>query len=147
MKKLLFAILLSLPIMAVAGGDDAKYLAGAVPQKDGIVVFEKSFSVPGKTKAQMHDMLKTYLTQLVTQSIPGPTAYARMNMDTPDTIAARCCEMVFRSVDSFLRDLRQTRLLGLHQEADAPQPTWYAPQESRVSKQNGRSLPYPWMDC
>ena len=103
MKKLLFAILLSLPIMAVAGGDNAKYLAGAVPQKDGIVVFEKSFSVPGKTKAQMHDMLKTYLTQLVTQSIPGPTAYARMNMDTPDTIAARCCEwLVFKKKPLYL---------------------------------------------
>ena len=27
---------------------------------------------------------------------------------------------------------RQTRLLGQYQETDAPQPSWHAPQESRV---------------
>ena len=36
--------------------------------------------------------------------------------------------------DKLVSDLRQARLLGLHQEADAPQPPRHAPQESRVSR-------------
>ena len=53
--------------------------------------------------------------------------------------------MVFRSVDSFLRDLRQTRLLGLHQEADEYGTTRYAIKENGLSKQTNRSLSYTWL--
>lgn len=36
---------------------DAKYLAGAVPEVDGRVVFEKTIQAPGKTQQQIFDLL------------------------------------------------------------------------------------------
>ena len=36
---------------------DAKYLLGAVPEKDGIVTFTKTFRVPGKTQAEIFPVI------------------------------------------------------------------------------------------
>ena len=47
--------------------DMSKYLAGAVPQQNGIVIFEKSYEVPNKTQAEIYESLKTYLTEAVLQ--------------------------------------------------------------------------------
>ena len=50
-----------LPFAMLAQNDDmAKYLKGAVPVVNGQVVFEKSYEVPGKTKAELYDLLKDY---------------------------------------------------------------------------------------
>ena len=46
--------------------------------------------------------------------------------------------MEFRSVDSFLRDLRQTRLLGLHQEADEYEPLRDGAPAGRLPEQADR---------
>ena len=40
--------------------DMSKYLAGAVPEKDGMVVFDKSYDVPNKTKGEIYSLLKKY---------------------------------------------------------------------------------------
>ncbi len=82
MKKLLMIAVMWLPVVAMAQNDwevpdkvettvtgteaeaaaaipnpDAKYLTGAVPVKDGKVVFEQTFNVPGKSADQIYDIL------------------------------------------------------------------------------------------
>ena len=40
--------------------DISKYLAGAVPVENGVVVFRKSYKAEGKTKEQLYALLKDY---------------------------------------------------------------------------------------
>ena len=40
-----------------SANSEAKYLAGAVPEVNGKVVFQKEIAAPGKTKAQIYDIL------------------------------------------------------------------------------------------
>lgn len=42
------------------------YLKGAVTEKNGVVVFEETFIVPGKSKADIFDSLKNYTQSIVT---------------------------------------------------------------------------------
>lgn len=66
MKQIiLFAALLCLPLCLMAGKrdymKDPKYLLGAVPEVDGIVTFQKSFSVTDKSEQQIYDILHAYI--------------------------------------------------------------------------------------
>ena len=45
------------------------------------------------------------------------------------------------------RDLRQTRLPGLHQEADEYEPLRDGAPAGRLPEQADRESPYTWMDC
>lgn len=67
MKKLLLVTLCALiPFLAIestAQDDVNKYLAGAVPIKNGIIVFEKEYKVPGKSKAEIFSKLKDYVQE------------------------------------------------------------------------------------
>ena len=48
LTQVLFALFcLCMPALLHAQRDDSKYLAGAVPEADGKVVFTKDFSIPG----------------------------------------------------------------------------------------------------
>lgn len=80
MKKLLIAVLLSLPLGAVAQNDweipdaptseavkenpDQKYLAGAVPMENGKVVFHKVISAPGKSAEEVYNILLDFTTRM-----------------------------------------------------------------------------------
>lgn len=44
---------------------DAKYLKGAVPEVNGKVVFTKHINAPGKSAAQIYDILHQYLQKMV----------------------------------------------------------------------------------
>ena len=62
MKKILFLLTFCLlagvqTVSAQRRDDLSRYLAGAVPVVDGYVQFEKSFTVKGKTKAEIHQAL------------------------------------------------------------------------------------------
>lgn len=64
-RKLLI-ILALLPLFAVAQNkaEESKYLAGAVPvNAQGIVYFSHDYECPGKTKAEVYDLLKAYVEQ------------------------------------------------------------------------------------
>ncbi|MBQ8502183.1 MAG: DUF4468 domain-containing protein [Bacteroides sp.] len=66
MKKLthiLFAfVCLCIPNLLLADdNEDSRYLAGAVPEVDGKVVFTKEFSVPGMSQEAIYDRLKEWL--------------------------------------------------------------------------------------
>ena len=63
MKKIFIAFMLMLPILATAKNPvDAKYLKGGVPEENGIIVFRKSFSVPGKQTDQIYSTLYKYVS-------------------------------------------------------------------------------------
>ena len=73
--------------------DDSKYLKGAVPEVNGMVTFSKSFSVPGKTEAELRDVMNDFVNKLVENSIPAPGNYARMmEEEGSNDITARVCE-------------------------------------------------------
>ncbi len=66
MKRILILLMLALPVMVMAGKrDDSKYLKGAVPEQNGIVTFTQTFSVPGKTQADIYPVMQAYVKQLV----------------------------------------------------------------------------------
>ena len=44
---------------------NAKYLKGAVPEVDGKVVFSTHITAPGKTAAQVYDILHTYIQKMM----------------------------------------------------------------------------------
>ena len=77
MKKTLFAILLCLPVAMTAQNTwempeeaettvnpDQKYLAGAVPEVDGRVVFHTVVDAPGKSASQVYAIVKGYLQKM-----------------------------------------------------------------------------------
>ena len=78
MKKILFAILMCLPMTmtaqntweiqknenGVAANPDAKYLTGAVPVADGKVVFETTIEAPGKSAEQIYQTLHKCLNDM-----------------------------------------------------------------------------------
>ena len=99
MKTLFLSLLmlLSLNAKAATAVNDSKYLAGAVPEENGIVTFKKSFSVPSKTEAELQETMRQYINQLVDNSIPAPGNYARIMEDSEAGITARVCEwMIFK---------------------------------------------------
>ncbi len=120
MKHILIALLLVLPLCLSAKGDnDSKYLAGAVPEEDGMIVFKKSFRVPNKSEQQIHDVLYTWADALVKNSIPAPGNYARVMDDSSDSIVARVCEwMVFKKKALYLDRARFRYQMTINLDAD-----------------------------
>ena len=54
MKRTFLALLLLLPVLAMAKGPvSAKYLKGGVPEENGVIVFRKSFSIPNMQEEQI----------------------------------------------------------------------------------------------
>ena len=92
MKKLLFAILLSLPMMVMAERDDSKYLAGAVPEVNGIVTFTQTFSVPGKSQAEIYPVMQSYVKKLVAEG--RQDLRTRVVSDENNTIVANVEEIM-----------------------------------------------------
>lgn len=59
-------IMMAVPLVAMAQKkDDSKYLAGAVPEHNGIVTFTQTFSVADKTQAQIYPVMQAYVKGLV----------------------------------------------------------------------------------
>ncbi len=68
LKKVFVFAMLLLPFATAAQAQkegDEKYLAGAVPVKNGIVVFDKTYNVSGKSKFELFDALKAYAQTLI----------------------------------------------------------------------------------
>lgn len=66
MKKLFLALMLMLPLTGVAKGpENPKYLLGAVPEENGVIVFRKSFSVPGMPKERIFSTLSNFIEKAV----------------------------------------------------------------------------------
>ena len=102
MKQLiLFAALLCLPLFLTSGKktkDDSKYLLGAVPEVEGVVTFQKNFSVTDKSEQQIYNILLAYITDSIAgKSIQGPST--RIISKENGSIVARVEEyMTFHKV-------------------------------------------------
>ncbi len=120
MKHLLISLLLLLPLALNAKAkDDSKYLAGAVPEVDGQIVFSKTFRVPGKTQQEIHDILEAWANGLVEASIPAPGSYARVMGSSEDTIVVRVCEwIVFKKKPLYLDRTRFRYQLTVNLDGD-----------------------------
>lgn len=64
------------------------YLKGAVTEKNGVVVFEEIFIVPGKSKAEIFDSLKNYIQSIVTGENHLPQSRITELSPNKDIIAA-----------------------------------------------------------
>lgn len=76
MRFLLLLLLACTPLMAAAQHTEKPlqhYLAGAVPERDGMVVFEDTIAVPHLSKAQIYERLHAFTTGLieVEQKLPA----------------------------------------------------------------------------
>ena len=78
MKRMMIALLLSLPMMVSAQENswekpkaqtqqntEQKYLAGAVPEVNGKVTFTTTISAPGKSSQQIYDIMLGQLNELL----------------------------------------------------------------------------------
>lgn len=92
MKKILFILLCMPAIIASAANENPKYLRGAVPERDGIVTFTQTFSVPGKNQADIYPVVKTYIQQLVTNA--RQDLRTRIVSDQDNTIVANVEEIM-----------------------------------------------------
>ena len=64
------------------------YLKGAVTEKNGVVVFEETFIVPGKSKVDIFDSLKNYTQSIVTGENHLPQSRITELSPNNDIIAA-----------------------------------------------------------
>lgn len=86
MKHLILTLLLAFAFGSVnaqtANYTDTKYLAGAVPEENGNVVFRQSFSCPGKLKEEIYPALEAYTKSLLTSDVH--LQQCRITQATPD---------------------------------------------------------------
>lgn len=95
MKKFFLALLVGMPL-AVAAQDntwerietevstqnpDQKYLAGAVPEVDGKVVFTTSVEAPGKSAAQVYEAVLAYMQKMLRE--PNQLEQSRVVLERP----------------------------------------------------------------
>ena len=88
MKKIILAAMMLIPMASMAQdntweqpqvtNNDAKYLVGAVPEVDGRVVFQTTISAPGKTAAQIFDLLNADLQKMTKE--PNQIAQSRVSL-------------------------------------------------------------------
>ena len=64
-------LLLCVPMLAFAKEkrDDSKYLAGAVPEVNGQVLFQQTFAVKDKNKQEIYAVMKEYIRQMTKEEI------------------------------------------------------------------------------
>ena len=90
MKKLILAVALCTPLMAMAQNTweapqvnskkvvDQKYLVGAVPEENGKVVFKTTIEAPGKSADQIFRIVSDYLKQMTKE--PNQTEQSRITV-------------------------------------------------------------------
>ena len=85
-------LLFAIPFLAMAQKDDSQYLAGAVPEQNGIVTFTQTFSVPGKTQADIYSVMLNYVKTLVANG--RQDLRTRLVSDTDNTVVANVEEIM-----------------------------------------------------
>ena len=123
MRQLIIALLIALPVAVAAqenewekqeqkaqtANPDAKYLAGAVPEVDGHVMFTTTVQVPGKTAEQIYEralQLMTDLTKTSNQLEQSRIAYT--NAETHQIVGSYQEWLVFKNKPL---NLDRTRML------------------------------------
>lgn len=85
MPRLLSLLLLLVSTLMARAAEpvDPRYLAGGVPEHDGMVIYTKDFEVPQKNAADIYAALKDY-TQTSLVEGPNHGEQARITQDTPE---------------------------------------------------------------
>ena len=105
MKRIILALCVLFSMTAIAKSNvDAKYLAGAVPEENGMVVFRKSFKVQEKSHDEVLSRMRNFVeTEIVGKAIEGLRTRIISDGQSDNTIVARVEEyMVFKSKPFYL---------------------------------------------
>lgn len=95
---LLFTTMALIPAAQAQDFNSPKYLAGAVPEENGYVVFRKSYECPGLKREQIHAALDAYAKQQLKSEVH--LVQCRITQTTPeDGIVAASMEetLIFKS--------------------------------------------------
>ena len=138
MKKILLALFALLSITAGAKSDvDSKYLAGAVPEENGMVVFRKSFRVPGKSQQDVLAGVKDFVVNdLVGKGIEGLRTRVISDGQEDGLVVARVEEwMVFKNKPLYLDRTRfryqmSAKVTGDKVEMEISQISYYYAEQT-----------------
>ena len=88
-RRILMLLLACIPIFAIAQskGVDKKYMQGAVPIKNGMVEFEKTFYDKGKSKEQIYDLLLAFSKRI----LKGENQLEQSRITEDDNTQGRIC--------------------------------------------------------
>ena len=140
---------------------DEKYLKGAVPEVDGKVVFSTSINAPGKTAAQIYDILLQYMERMTKTTNQIQSKIITADADKHEITGAYQEWLVFKKTALSLdrtrfmyalnaqcsdgrADIKMTRIRYLYDEERSPQhmtaEEWITDKEA-VNKKNTKLLP------
>ena len=140
---------------------DEKYLKGAVPEVDGKVVFSTSINAPGKTAAQIYDILLQYMERMTKTTNQIQSKIITADADKHEITGAYQEWLVFKKTALSLdrtrfmyalnaqcsdgrADIKMTRVRYLYEEERSPQhmtaEEWITDKEA-VNKKNTKLLP------
>lgn len=142
MKKILLALFALLSITAGAKSDvDSKYLAGAVPEENGMVIFRKSFRVPGKSQQDVLAGVKDFVVNdLVGKGIEGLRTRVISDGQEGGLVVARVEEwMVFKNKPLYLDRTRfryqvSAKVTGDKVEMEISQISYYYAEQTDGTK-------------
>lgn len=181
MKKLFFTMLALVPLTLLAQDNtweineeeevkkeakakpkvDEKYLKGAVPEVDGKVVFSTGINAPGKTAAQIYDILLQYMERMTKTTNQIQSKIITADADKHEITGAYQEWLVFKKTALSLdrtrfmyalnaqcsdgrADIKMTRIRYLYEEERSPQhmtaEEWITDKEA-VNKKNTKLLP------
>ena len=140
---------------------DEKYLKGAVPEVDGKVIFSTSINAPGKTAAQIYDILLQYMERMTKTTNQIQSKIITADADKHEITGAYQEWLVFKKTALSLdrtrfmyalnaqcsdgrADIKMTRIRYLYEEERSPQhmtaEEWITDKEA-VNKKNTKLLP------
>ncbi len=112
MRKILL-LLLCVPMLAFAKEkrDDSKYLAGAVPEVNGQVLFQQTFAVKDKNKQEIYTVMKNYIRQMTQEEIQMRGTKMAMEDSLEGTVVGRFEEWMTFKKKPFVWDRTRFRYL------------------------------------
>lgn len=90
MRKILL-LLLCVPMLAFAKEkkDDSKYLAGAVPEVNGQVLFQQTFAVKDKNEQEIYTVMRDFIRQMTKEEIQMQGTKMVMEDSVEGTVVGR----------------------------------------------------------
>ena len=106
-------LLLCVPMLAFAKEkrDDSKYLAGAVPEVNGQVLFQQTFAVKDKNKREIYTVMKNYIRQMTQEEIQMRGTKMAMEDSLEGTVVGRFEEWMTFKKKPFVWDRTRFRYL------------------------------------
>ena len=106
-------LLLCVPMLAFAKEkrDDSKYLAGAVPEVNGQVLFQQTFAVKDKNKQEIYAVMKNYIRQMTQEEIQMRGTKMAMEDSLEGTVVGRFEEWMTFKKKPFVWDRTRFRYL------------------------------------